>query len=261
MLPLKKRSIYVTEIMEVFNQQYSHYYNLLYADKNYAVETNYIVSVLQKYAIEAKSVLEYGSGTGSHGVLLKKAGYEVHGVEQSGAMAKIAKERGLECEVANIITVDIQRKFDVCLALFHVISYINDNEQLVKLFLNTRNRLKPGGIFMFDAWFTPAVLYQVPETRVKKMADSDIEVTRIAVPNLDHEKNVVDVNYQIIVKEKRSHAFHEFSETHAMRHLGVPEVALLAEHTGFTLLRAEEFLTGNKPSNETWGVNFILQSK
>ncbi len=39
----------------------------------------------------------------------------------------------------------------------------------------------------------------------------------------------------------------------------VPEIDLLAKMTGFTLLGAEEFMTGNKPSQDTWGVNFILR--
>ncbi len=67
--------------MEVFNQQYSQYYNLLYADKNYPAEADYIASVIKKFSPQAHDVLEYGSGTGGHGVLLNKKGYAIHGIE------------------------------------------------------------------------------------------------------------------------------------------------------------------------------------
>ena len=43
---------------------YSKYYNLLYADKDYQGETSYIKNLLQKYFPSAKSILEFGSGTG-----------------------------------------------------------------------------------------------------------------------------------------------------------------------------------------------------
>jgi hypothetical protein len=44
-----------------------------------------------------------------------------------------------------------------------------------------------------------------------------------------------------------------------MRHFGVPEVHLLAQQAGFTVVKAEEFLTGSAPSEKTWGVTFILK--
>jgi hypothetical protein len=44
-----------------------------------------------------------------------------------------------------------------------------------------------------------------------------------------------------------------------MRHFSIPEIHMLASFTGFELLKAEEFLSGNEPSENTWGVNFILR--
>jgi hypothetical protein len=155
----------------------------------------------------------------------------------------------------------LERTFDVTLALFHVISYINLNEQLVSLFNDTRKRLKKKGLFIFDVWFSPAVLNQMPEHRVKRMENNEIEVTRKASPEIDHMKNTVDVNYHIIVRDKMSDKVSEFNEKHSMRHFGVPEIDLLAGQTGFSILGAEEFLSGNFPSTNTWGVTFILQSK
>jgi hypothetical protein len=100
----------------------------------------------------------------------------------------------------------------------------------------------------------------MPEVRVKKADNDEIEITRIAQPVLHHLKNVVDVNYHIIAKSKSDGNYIEFSEKHSMRHFSVPEVELLALNSGFTLLQAEEFLTGNEPSINTWGVNFILKA-
>ncbi|HTE33380.1 MAG TPA: class I SAM-dependent methyltransferase [Chryseolinea sp.] len=243
-----------------FDQQYSKYYNLLYADKNYDNEVQYVDKLLKLYRPGAKTVLEYGSGTGGHGILLNKLGYNVFGLERSSEMAEVARSRGLACEVADIVNFNLEKTFDACISLFHVMSYINDNDGLIKVFTNTKKHLAKNGIFIFDVWFTPAVLHQIPETRVKKIENDEIEVLRIATPAIDDVRNIVGVNYHILIRDKFTGQYEEFKETHNMRHFGVPEIELLANQTGFALVKAEEFLTGNTPSGKTWGVSFILQS-
>jgi SAM-dependent methyltransferase len=245
---------------DVFNDQYSRYYNLFYAGKNYSSEVEYIDRTIKSFHPTASKVLEFGSGTGGHGILLQKHGYKMHGVELSSEMAKIAVERGYPCTVGNMVDISIDDVYDVAIALFHVISYINSNDDLLKLFRNARKHLEPQGIFIFDVWFTPAVIHQMPEVRVKRAGDTEIEVTRLAEPVLHHSQNVVDVNYHIIAKDKRDGNYVEFSEKHSMRHFSVPEIELLAMSSNFLLVKAEEFLTGNEPSIHTWGVNFILKA-
>jgi SAM-dependent methyltransferase len=245
---------------EVFNNQYSKYYNLFYADKDYAAEVAYVDRTIKKFSPDATRILEFGSGTGGHGLLLQQHGYTMQGVELSAEMAKIAKAKGYHCTVGNILDTSVNDSFDVVLALFHVVSYINSNEQLLQLFQNARQHLKSDGLFIFDVWFTPAVIHQMPETRVKRAQDEEIEITRLAEPVLHHSKNVVDVNYHIFARDKNDGSYTEFSEKHSMRHFSVPEIELLAMSSGFKLLKAEEFLTGNEPSINTWGVNFILKA-
>lgn len=243
-----------------FDKEYSKYYNLIYADKGYGKEVDYVDGLLRKFQPSAKTLLEYGSGTGGHGILLNAKDYDVFGVERSPQMAEVARNRGLQCEVADITDFSLSRKFDACISLFHVISYINDNDQLIQVFNNTKAHLHLGGHFVFDVWFTPAVLHQVPETRVKKIENDEIEVLRIASPSIDHVKNVVGVHYHIIQKDKQSGQYAEFKELHNMRHFSVPEIDLLAKGTGFKLIGSEEFLTGKNPSESTWGVTFVLKS-
>lgn len=64
---------------------YSSYYDLLYRDKDYAAEADYVAQLLRTYG-NAGDLLEFGSGTGRHGRLLSQRGYRVTGVERSAAM-------------------------------------------------------------------------------------------------------------------------------------------------------------------------------
>ncbi|MBS1505283.1 MAG: methyltransferase domain-containing protein [Bacteroidetes bacterium] len=245
---------------EVF-KMYSKYYNLFYADKKYSSEVEYINEVIKRFSPKAKSILEYGSGTGGHGLLLQDMGYRIMGVERSQDMANVALSKGYQCQVSDILDFTTNEKYDVCIALFHVVSYLNSNQDLVKLFTKTRSVLNDSGLFVFDVWFTPAVMYQQPEVRIKKVEDDEVIVTRLARPDIDYISNTVTVNYEVLVKNKKNNQYVELSEAHRMRHFGVPEINLLAEQTGFKVIKAEEFLTSNQPSNQTWGVNFILQAK
>jgi SAM-dependent methyltransferase len=240
---------------------YAKYYNLLYSDKDYSAEVNYVAARVKEFAPEAEAILELGSGTGGHGLLLEKKGFRLHGLERSEEMVKAAREKGFSCEVKDITSFDLNRKFDAVISLFHVISYITDNGKLIDVFTNAGNHLHQGGIFLFDIWYTPAVYEQKALPRMKKMKNDEIEVTRFAEPRIDINKNMVDVQYTVFAKETGTGNYTEIFESHPMRHFSIPEIGLLAELTGFQMLRSEEFGTGNEPSAGTWGVCFILGKK
>jgi SAM-dependent methyltransferase len=246
------------EKTDTFNSDYSQYYNLLYQDKDYKSEAKYITALIKKFSGGAKDILELGCGTGNHGVLFQQEGYNLVGVERSSEMAVIAKQRGVSCVVADIADFSIDKKFDVCLSLFHVISYITENDGLLRAFRNTRAHLNKGAVFIFDVWFTPAVMSRLPEVRVKRLEDNDVSIIRIAEPGIDFVRNTVEVNYHMFLRDKKASGVREFRESHLMRHFTVPEIALLSGQTGFSLTHAEEFLSGKAPDNTTWGVNFIL---
>ena len=75
---------------------------------------------------------------------------------------------------------------------------------------------------------------------------------------LDRE-NVVEVHYHLILKDKATGDISKIEEVHPMRHYSEPEIELAAELTGFKVLKVEEFLTREIPSQKTWGVCFILR--
>ena len=57
------------------------------------------------------------------------------------------------------------------------------------------------------------------------------------------------------------YGYSKFKELHPMRYFFLPEMELFASKTGFEILSAEEWLTGESPSDNTWGTCIILQKK
>ena len=243
----------------VFNA-YSRYYDLLYRDKDYVAEAEYIAGLLERFGVSGKRLLEFGSGTGKHGRLLAKRGYEVTGIERSAEMVAQAEAApGFSCQQGDICTVQLGQVFDAVLSLFHVVSYQTTNDAVQAVFARAAEHLEAGGLFLFDVWYSPAVYEQKPEVRVKRVADEAIEITRIAEPVLHPNENRVDVNYMIFARDLASGSVETMIETHPMRHFSLPDLDLLAQISDFAVVGMEEFLTGNRPSEETWGVCLILK--
>lgn len=248
---------------KVFNAL-SAYYDLIYQDKDYVGEADYVTKLIHSYRPDFKRMLEFGSGTGKHAALFCAHGFHVQGVEPSLEMLSIAKNlehKNLSFQQDSLESYSSDERFDVAIALFHVVSYINGNEELLSSFRNVNHHLDVGGLFIFDVWYSAAVLTQVPEKRTKVIENSQYKVTRLANPVVHWNKNLVDVVYDIEVVEKINEIRHQFTETHHMRHFSIPEIELLAMSSGFELLKAEEFLSSAIPGSDTWGVNFILKKK
>lgn len=239
---------------------YSRYYDLLYRDKDYAAEVEYIDSLLIRYGCTGRDLLEFGSGTGKHGRLLAQLGYRVTGIERSSEMvAQATVAQGFTCQQADICTVQLGRTFDAVLSLFHVVSYQVSNEAVRAVFARAAEHLKPGGLFVFDVWYSPAVYAQRPEVRVKRMIDCEVEITRIAEPIIFPNENRIDVKYTIFSRDLATGAYQMFAETHPMRHFSLPELDLLAWLNGFERMAAEALLSGDEPGEKTWGVCLVLR--
>mgnify|MGYP001219585358 CR=1 FL=1 len=69
-----------------FKKFYSKYYNLVYKNKNYQSEVNYISQILKSEKKYIKNILELGSGTGAHAIYLLKKGFNLTCVERSKDM-------------------------------------------------------------------------------------------------------------------------------------------------------------------------------
>ncbi|ARV61251.1 SAM-dependent methyltransferase [Nostocales cyanobacterium HT-58-2] len=254
--------------MNVFGN-YAHYYDLLYHDKDYVGEAQFIHRLVQIYAPDAENILELGCGTGNHAVLLAKEGYQIHGVDLSNQMLLKASDRlsqfptelasRLEFSQGDIRNIKLDKQFDAVIALFHVISYQTINEDLQATFATVKSHLKPGGVFIFDCWYGPAVLSDRPTVRVKRLEDDEISVTRIAEPIMYPNDNLVDVNYQVFIKDKNTGAVEELQETHRMRYLFKPEIDLLLAQIQCKSIECREWMSDRNPGFDTWSVYFTVK--
>ena len=236
------------------------HYNLFYDKKDYLKEAEYINKKLKENNVSGNSLLELGCGTGKHALNLTKMGYKILGIDQSQEMIDAAqKNENFKCINGDIRNLNLNKKFDSIISLFHVISYQITNKSLNAVFKTAYDHLNDHGLFLFDAWFAPAVINLKPDVRVKTISNKSNTITRIAEPEMILNNNQVNVKYTFYDVNNSSGKLRVTEEIHQMRFFSIPELEYIANQIGFQLLEVEEFLTSNEPSLETWGVCFILK--
>ncbi len=251
--------------MKVFNE-YAQYYNLLYQDKDYISEVEYIEALLKKYAnlVDVHSILDVGCGTGNHDIILAEKGYDVTGIDRSSMMIEVALNR-IQNEKLHFYCLDatdfqLPQSFDAIVSLFHVMSYLTSNQSLFSCFKRIYQHLKSRGVFVFDFWYGPAVMHDPPAVRIKRLSNDTTNVIRLAEPKWIPNQNIVEVHYEIIIENIETHQIKTIHEVHPMRYMFLPELKFMLEEIGFKIIQELEWMSLEKGLTEnSWNGLIIAQ--
>ena len=77
--------------MTIFGD-YARYYDVLYQDKDYAGEADFVLSCLVRRQGEPRTLLDLGCGTGRHGLEMARRGVSVTGVDMSATMLEMGRQ-------------------------------------------------------------------------------------------------------------------------------------------------------------------------
>lgn len=238
---------------------YAAYYDLLYRDKDYPSEADYVASLVRRHCPDARSLLDMGCGTGGHAFPLARAGFEVTGVDLSPAMIERANVRAAgwgsdgpppRFRVGDLRDYRHPQPVDAVVSLFHVMSYQTRNEDLVAALESASANLREGGVLVFDCWHGPGVLTDPPATRVRRLQGDGFKVTRLAEAEHVPEQNRVTVCYEILVES--GGRLDRIEERHPMRYLFTPEIDLLFMKAGLRRVDALAWMGSGPPTLSDW---------
>lgn len=261
-----------------FGAAYSAVYDLIYRDKDYALECDLIERCLQCATppqelgqptrpqrsdsdMQVRSILDLGCGTGRHALILAERGYSVIGVDRSAGMIRAARLRARaataplppEFREADLRQLRMDRTFDGVLMMFAVLSYQAEEDDLRRALDVVRMHLRPGGVFVFDCWYGPAVEHLEPETRTTRREHTGGVVERKSASTLEKSRRRVTVNFDVerAVDGARSTA----RETHVLRYFFARELEVALGCSGLSLLSLRAMPDFEKPPDETtWNV-------
>lgn len=243
---------------------YVKYYDAFYSDKNYVEEANYIAKLIFKYATAPTQILEMGCGTGKHALQLVNLGFAVEAIDLSEEMIRIAKNN---LQVSNLLfhhgdarSYKCKNNVDVIVSLFHVFSYMTSDHDIAQFFDNSYGNLKPGGLLIFDYWYSPAVHAIGPSQRVRKYEDDNSIIYRISDPKINTHQSRVDVKIEIVDVDKSTSTAKLVTENHPMRHFSLNEIAARSADK-FEILENNEWLKLTNADEKSWGAVCILKKR
>jgi SAM-dependent methyltransferase len=244
-----------------FGKEYSSSYDLLYRDKDYEEECDRIEQILREQKKgKVRTILDLGCGTGNHALRLANRGYSVTGVDRSENMLAIAGLKALESNLdcmfvqSDIRSFKSNKKYDVIIMMFAVLGYLTENVDIEKALATVRRHLKPGGLFICDVWYGPAVLHQKPGERARVTENGETTIIRVSSGDLDRYRHVVDVHFQVwkIVGDK---LVEKFKEDHVMRFFFPQELVGFLKNAGLELSLIRDFDDiSREPDENSWNV-------
>lgn len=251
------------------NHLFYEYYDILYSDKNYKEETDYLFSLAKLYLTKpVDKILETGCGTGNHTLEIAKRGLHITAIDIDKNMAEIAKEKMkknefnyVKVEHTGIEKLD-EKGFDLALALFNVVTYINDANSLISFFSGIHYRLNNNGIFIFDCWNGLAAIIDPPKLKsiAKETGLEDITCKIISQTNFWEQKTTM--NYFIKVRNIFDNSvksdYFSFDQT-----LWTPmQIEHCLKECGFEILKCGKlFNIEEKAGHTDWKIMYVCQKK
>ena len=222
----------------IFNEL-AKYYDLIYSWKDYRKEADKIKSLIKKHKkSDGHDLLEVACGTGKHLPYLIES-FSIFATDLNKTMLSVARKTTSDVtfKQADMIKLDLNKKFDVILCLFSSIGYVKTYQNLTKTIHNFAKHLKTGGVVIIEPWFTEATYI----TGLPSMTTHDgkgIKIARLCVSEKRGILSVMDMHYLIAEKNRK---MKHFVERHELAMFDVDRVLGIMKKQG---LKASFFKNG-----------------
>lgn len=247
--------------MKKIFSKYADYYDLLYKNKSYKRETNYIEKIINNYAGKKLKILELGCGSGGHAFELKKKGHHITAVDASKKMIEIANKKNVNNNIT-FIQEDLKKfiskkKFDVVILLFHVVNFLKQKKELKKLSINSHQNLKKNGIIIFDFINLNGVIADKPKKKIKVIKHKELTIMRKTKPFFIKNKKLFNVEFEMIINKKNK-LIDKFFETHNLKLHPLDEILEIFK-SKFSFINVFKWMKFNKISNKDWFGLYIFK--
>jgi len=165
---------------EAMYNNLAKYTDLLYSEKDYKKETDFILRRIKENKINGKIVIDVACGSGNHSKLLQKNGYKIFGVDLNRGMLKLAQKNipNIKLYEQDMRKLNLGFKGDVLICMFNSINYNMGYGDLKTTLKNFNEHLNNGGIVVFDTFFTKNG-WKEGLFGVKKLSTPNLDIARV----------------------------------------------------------------------------------
>ncbi|MGQ9523942.1 MAG: class I SAM-dependent DNA methyltransferase [Armatimonadota bacterium] len=225
------------------------WYDDLMANVPYESWVQYVETLVSRYDLRPRSVLDLACGTGRVSRILAQRGYEVVGVDGSPGMIQQAVARNADLDVTfycqRMQDFDLNRQFDLVICLFDSLNYLTDPNDLQQAFCRVAEHLRPGGLFIFD--MNAEAAFEL-DLFTQSNLDRNRKIQYAWRANYNRRTRICEVQMRFRVSEGTGRR--EFHEVHRQRCYSVGEVRLALRNAGLNCLEVLEAFT-LRPARKT----------
>ncbi len=188
-------------------------YDLIYSFIDYKKASNKLAKLINKYKKnDGNELLDVGCGTGSHLFYLQN-NFICTGVDISTEMIKVAKRKVQKATFfqADMVTMDLNKNFDIIICLFSSIGYVRTYENLKKTIENFSNHLSTGGIVIIEPWLSKSI-YQVGHPSMTVYDGEYIKIARLNTTKLKDDLSTMEMHYLMVKKDEDVQYFKDYHE-------------------------------------------------
>lgn len=239
-------------------EEFAKVYDFLMQSYDYEAYTQYYLDLMDKYAIEKGSLLDFGAGTGTFTEILASFFSEVTAVDSSKDMLSVAKEKLWQKKNIELICADIsgfqaKKKYDAVIASFDVMNYMHSYEMLRRTIFAAYSALKDNGIFLFDMSSIDRFRYLFGNN---SYAMEDQKTFMTWQNKYDESRNMVSVRINVFRKEENG-LYSRVDEKQNMRGFPPKELLSILTQCGFGFAECLNPLTMEEYNEELFRLQFV----
>jgi len=242
-----------------YGPELARLYDEFYATKPYLEEARFVSECFVDAGIPPGGrVLDLACGTGGHALELAALGYQVVGVDIAEGMLEEARRkassRGLAVEFLcqDLRQLDVgEGTYDAAVCLFDSLGYLLTDADISDALSRVHRSLKPGGVFVVEAWHGAAMLSAYDKVRVRHFGLPGNEIVRLSETEVDVESQSATVSYTVF-RQASDGRWDSFREEHRNRFFMRQDLARLLEGAGLIPYRWLAGYADGPITMETW---------
>jgi SAM-dependent methyltransferase len=211
-------------------------YDVLYAEKDYDAESEYVAEVIRDRASAATTLLDVACGTGEHANrFANKHGFRTTGIDIEPALVARARQKvpSATFAVADMTNFDLGITYDAVVCLFSSIGYVRTVANLRHAMIAMAHHVAPAGVMVIEPWFEPGAIENGRVTCLVRDRP-DGPVCRMSHTEIDGTVSRLHFEYLLgartgLTRLRETHELGLFTRDEMMdafRHAGLPDVEM-----------------------------------
>jgi SAM-dependent methyltransferase len=220
-------------------------YDHLVSGVDFAGWIDYVESIMKRFGHVARSAADVACGTGNTTLPLAKRGYRSYGVDISGEMLALARQKAEEENLfveflqADMRDFSLPCPVDLVTCFHDGLNYLTEYKDLIKTFHCILENLSPGGLFIFDLNAVRWLSGTRPEVTVVEE-----EGYTLLWESIYHEKeDLWEICLTGFIEEAGGELYRRFKEVHREKAYRPEEVGAALTAAGLQLLASYDAFT------------------